>query len=156
MALTTDDLIGGLRKSRSHFLKHLDGLTNDQWTWKPYPECKSIAEGVAHLIADDRAALASLQSNAEPDYDAFQESERDPEKLLAILSDSHEKLVGYLQKTYSDAPLDTEISVWGSPMKLGMGIGYFSGEDFYHAGQVTFVRMATDPGWDYYATIYGG
>ena len=32
-----------------------------------------------------------------------------------------------------------------------MGI---SSEDYYHAGQITFIRMATDPQWDYYRSIY--
>lgn len=57
MALTLDDLIASFLFRRTRFLKHVDGLQEDQWDWKPYPECKSVRETVAHLIVDDRAAL---------------------------------------------------------------------------------------------------
>ena len=50
--------------------------------------------------------------------------------------------------------MDTEVSAYGTPMKLGRAIAHLSSEDFYHAGQVAFIRIATDPSWDYYAVIY--
>jgi uncharacterized damage-inducible protein DinB len=156
MPFTMEDMIGNLRQSRSNFLKHIADLRDDQWSWKPYPECKSIDETVAHLIADDRAALQSLQSGNEPEYDSLQEAERDPQTLVALLSQSHWALISHLLETYSSAPLDQEVTIFGSKMKIGTGFGYFSAEDYYHAGQVAFVRMATDPGWDYYTAIYGG
>lgn len=54
MAFDVDSLIEGVRESRRFFLKHLKGLRDDQWEWKPYPECKSIRETLAHLVSDDR------------------------------------------------------------------------------------------------------
>lgn len=56
MAFTAAELIDGVRHSRRHFLKHLRGLRDDQWDWKPYPECKSIRETLAHLVWVDRIA----------------------------------------------------------------------------------------------------
>ena len=32
---------------------------------------------------------------------------------------------------------------------------YVSADDFYHAGQVAFIRMATDPAWCYSTEIFG-
>ncbi|MBI1741567.1 DinB family protein [Candidatus Acetothermia bacterium] len=156
MAATINDLVELLRHTRKHFLKHLNGLKDEQWDWKPYPECKSIRETLAHLIADDRAALQSLQTGKEPTYETLQESERDLTKLLALLDKSHQELCEFLLKKYANAPLDTEVCVWGTKTKMARGIPYFLSEDFYHAGQVAFIRMATDPKWDYYAAIYGG
>ncbi len=156
MALTLDDLIDSVRASRRFFLKHLNGLRDDQWDWKPYPECKTLRETLAHLIVDDRAALQSLETKAEPDYEALQESEHDIARLRTLLDESHARLCDYLKTHYADAPLDTEINVFGEPKKLAPGIAYFSSEDFYHAGQAAFIRIATDPAWDYYASIYGG
>src|SRR4030067_1771496 len=100
MAFTPDDLFAGLRASRKRFLKHLEGLREAQWDWRPYPECKSIRETLAHLIADDRAALQSLQTGKEPEYDSLQEPERDPAKLRALLDESPELLCGFLVKHY--------------------------------------------------------
>ncbi|MBI3660821.1 DinB family protein [Candidatus Acetothermia bacterium] len=155
MAATINDLVELLRHTRKHFLKHLNGLKDEQWDWKPYPECKSIRETLAHLIADDRAALQSLQTGKEPTYETLQESERDLTKLRALLDKSHHELCEFLLRKYANAPLDAEVCVWGTKRKMARGIPYFLSEDFYHAGQVAFIRMATDPKWDYYSAIYG-
>lgn len=42
MAFDINTLVQGVRESRRYFLKHLNGLRDDQWDWKPYPQCKSI------------------------------------------------------------------------------------------------------------------
>lgn len=161
MAYDLTDLLAGLQSSRKFFLKHLNGLTDEQWTWKPYPECKSILETVAHLVGDDRAALDSLQSGKEPDYvgivdAAHAEAGDDREKAQAMLAESHTQLCDYLTTHHRGQPLDVEICVWGHMDKLAKGVAYFSSEDYYHAGQVAYIRMASDPTWDYYASIYGG
>lgn len=156
MPLTLDDLLAGLERSREHFLKHLDGLDDDQWDFKPFPECKSIRETLQHLVVDDRAALNSLRSGEEPDYEAGACNEKDIDALRALLDQSHQTLINEIRIRYANSPLDTDICVWGSHEKVGAGVPYFSSEDFYHAGQVAFIRMASDPEWDYYEAIYGG
>lgn len=155
MPYTVTDAVEGIARSRASFLKHLKGLKDEQWDWKPYAECKSITETVAHLICDDRAALQSLQTGKEPDYENLSEAEPDRVKLLAILDASHRELCDFITSKWSGSPVETEVSIWGSPMTLASGIAYMSSEDFYHAGQVAFIRSATDPAWDYYASIYG-
>jgi uncharacterized damage-inducible protein DinB len=155
MPFTTAVLIEAIRHSRRHFLKHLRGLPDDQWDWKPYPECKSIRETLAHLVWIDRVALVSLETGAEPDYAALEEPEHDRDRLRALLEASHERLCQYLTTRYAAAPLDTEVSLYGDRQPLGRALAYFPSEDYYHSGQVAFIRMATDPGWDYYASIYG-
>jgi uncharacterized damage-inducible protein DinB len=155
MSFAFEDVLGIIQDSRVNFLKHIDGITDEQWSWKPYEECKSIAETVAHLITDDRMALESLKTGKEPDYDNAQVAERDPAKLLEMLAQSHEALAAYLMEHYGESPLDTQVSAWGFEMKLGRAAGYLSSEDYYHAGQAAFIRMATDPTWNYYAAIYG-
>jgi len=155
MAYAFDGILASLKDSRKNFLKHIDGITADQWTWKPYAEAKSIAETVAHLITDDRMALYSLETGKEPEYSTAQIVERDPDKLLALLTDSHQQLINYLETHFAGAPLDTLVSAWGFEVKLGKAAGFISSEDYYHAGQAAFIRIATDPAWDYYAAIYG-
>ena len=161
MAFGVEDLIDGLRGSRLHFLKHLKGLTAEQWTWKPYPECKSIQETIVHLVGDDRAALQALETGGEPEYEqilekAFAEAGGDKEQALDMLEESHENLCAYIAARFTGAQLDTEFAAFGTKMKVGSGIPYLSSEDYYHAGQVSYIRMATDPTWDYYSHVYGG
>lgn len=160
MAFTTADLLESLRFSRTYFLKHLRGLREEQWDWKPYPECKSIRETLIHLMQDD---LVSQQFGdaCEPDYSsverevATQVQGKDIDGILSALDAGHQALLDLLRSRYTDTPLDAEIVLWGAPLKLGQALAYLSAEDYYHAGQVAFVRMAMDPSWDYYAAVYG-
>ena len=156
MAYSITDVLEGIKKSRAFFLKHLKDVTDDQWSWKPYVECKSLNETLAHLILDDRMALYSLETGKEPDYEANLVAETDKDKLIGMLHESHETLVNYIANRFKDAPLDAEAHAWGAPMKLAEAIGYLSSEDYYHSGQAGFIRMATDPTWNYYANVYGG
>jgi len=153
--LTNVDFIKGLDESRAKFLRHLTGLSEDQIDFKPFAECKSVRETVSHLIVDDLAALDSLKSGKEADYDALAVAETDYEKLVEMLKSSHEALLAYLRENLGGKPLEQEITIWGDKMPAARGIAYLSSEDFYHAGQVAFIRMASDPTWDCYAAIYG-
>ncbi len=160
MAFTFEDLLDSLRASRSNFHKHLNGLHDDQWDWKPYSECKSIRDTLIHLVVDDRVAVWAFDATEEPDYEAFvtaatAEAGNDIAHLKSMVDSSFTGLLAQLTSRYADKPLDTEVSTFGSPRKLGVAIPYFSSEDYYHTGQVAFMRMASDPTWNYYATIYG-
>ncbi len=65
MALHIEDFIKHISGSRNHFLKHLAGLKEDQWDWKPYDECMSIRQILAHLVSDDRGfCILWKQKNA--------------------------------------------------------------------------------------------
>jgi uncharacterized damage-inducible protein DinB len=154
MSLTIEEFIEGVRGSRRHFLKHLEGMTPEQIVWKPYPECKNVIETLQHLVIDDTTALESLQTGDHPHYDAVTVEESDYEKLLTLAGESHAKLIAYIQQRYESGPLDAEATAWGTKMPAARAIAYLSSEDFFHAGQVSFIRMATDPTWDYYENIY--
>lgn len=156
MAVGTSEMIQPLEGAREWLLKHLKGLRDDQWTWKPYPECKSIAETIAHLISNDRAAMQSFETGLEPDYEAVQEAERDPEKLLKMAEGTRSSLISLIRSKFGDAPLDAEVSLFGMSMKLYQALALLACEEYYHIGQVAFIRMATDPSWDYYAAVFGG
>jgi len=155
MTYTLEDALNGLTASRRMFFKHIENLRDDQWDWHPYPNCMTIRQTLQHLITDDRAALQSLQTGKEPDYKSLRPTEHSLDKLMELIQESHRQLIDYLREHYSDAPLDTEICVWGWTMKLPQGIAYFSSEDYYHMGQAAFIRQATDPDWDYYEAVYG-
>ena len=56
-----------------------------------------------------------------------------------------------------DLPWSVPLEEWPAShlVALPQGIAYFSSEDFYHMGQVSFIRQASDPTWNYYEAIYG-
>lgn len=154
MSFTVEDLLVNIRESRKLFRRHLEGLKDEQWDWQPYPQCKSIKDIVAHLIVDDRAQIHILETGTMPDFGGLDEREQDPDKLLALLDKSHDELVTYIRVRFADTPLDTEIPYIYQNMKLGRVLANIPYEDNYHAGQVAFIRMASDAMWDYYKSIY--
>lgn len=153
--MNLDLLIESIRSSRKYFLNHIKGLEVDQWDWKPYPECKSIRETLAHLIADDRATIHMLETGQFPDFGGLPESETNKDRLPSLLSESHDKLCEFIEARFSETPLDTVVNFWEGPIPLAQAIIGISAEDYYHAGQAAFIRMATDPQWDYYKQVYG-
>ena len=155
MSAIFEMMVLGLEELRRMLLRHLDGLNDDQWDWRPYPQCFSIRQTLRHLILDDRAALDSLQTGKEPDYDAYRTFEGDLARIFEELRESQENLIAYLRRRYADAPPETDICIWGVWRKLPQGIAYLSSEDFYHTGQIAFIRQASDPTWNYYQAIYG-
>ncbi len=155
MAYTLENCIEGLEFARSHFLKHIAGFPEEHWDSKLIPDSKSVRETVQHLISDDLATLESLDTGGDPAYETLQVTEPDTQALLALLAETRAKLIATLRAKYTGAPLDQEISMWGFPFKLAAGIAMMSSEDYYHAGQVTLVRTAMEPEWDYYAAVFG-
>lgn len=148
-------LIESIHASRKRFLNHLKGLRDDQWDWKPYPECKSIRETLAHLVMDDRVFLARLQTNGDLDYSSVKENETDIPKLLALMEESHLGLCRFIGDRFADTPLDAPVMFFTGETTLGRALAEIPSEDYYHAGQVAFIRLATDPQWNYYKQIYG-
>ncbi len=158
--MNIEGLLQGLIASRQRFLAHLKSLPDTAWTFKPFPECKNILETLVHLRIDDDMAAESILTKKEPDYEAatvgaYEEMANGPEFLLNRLADSHRRLLDLLKSEFGEQPLDAEICVWGRHLPVYQGIPFLSSEDFYHTGQVAYVRMAIQPDWDYYAAIYG-
>jgi hypothetical protein len=157
--MNLEDLITGVVASRNYFLKHLTDIPEEAWAFKPFPECKNLLETLVHLRIDDLMASESIQTLEEPNYEAtisaYADMEKGPSYLLSSLQQSHVELLALIRERFASKPLDAEICIWGSMMPLFRGVPYLSSEDFYHAGQAAFIRIAVQPDWDYYAQIYG-
>ena len=158
--MNLNGLIESVISSRKYFLRHLEGLPDEAWTFKPFSECKNILETQVHLRNDDEMAAESILTKEEPDYEtatigAYEEVANGPDVLLNRLAVSHQRLLDLIRSEFSSESLNGEICIWGSMKPLYRGVPYLSSEDFYHAGQVAFVRMAIQPDWNYYGDIYG-
>jgi uncharacterized damage-inducible protein DinB len=163
MAYTLDDVITEIQHSRAFFLRHLNGVAAEQWDWKPYPECKTIRDTVIHVLGTDDWTVQCLAEGVGPE--AFFErltdaatrlADRSPEELVALVTESRERIYADLRQRHGASPLDAPVFLWGDEKPLGSAVSHFGSEDYYHAGQIAFIRMATDPTWNYYADIYGG
>ena len=69
------DLIELLNKSEKEFLQAVEGLTDEQWTFKPAPERWSIAEVAEHIVLADAllfdAATKSLTGPSDPKWETI-------------------------------------------------------------------------------------
>lgn len=155
MAYTLEHCIEGMEFARSHFMKHIAGFPEEHWDSKLIPDSKSVRETIQHLIANDRATMQALETGKEPDYENLQVTETDTAALMKLLADTRAEVISLLRAKYSSTPLDQEICLWGFPFKLAFAIATMASEDSYHAGQVTVLRTAMEPEWDYYAAVYG-
>ena len=160
MSFTVQDLLSDVRSARRYLLKHLRNVRDDQVDWKPYTECKSIREIVEHLIVGERSAVQSMQTGKYPDYETIQAEVTKQMKgkslsqLLDVLSDDESTTHAMMQKLYGNTSLDEDVTLWGRKSKLGSSIAHLTSEDYYHSGQIAFIRLATDSDWDYYQSIY--
>jgi hypothetical protein len=120
-----------------------------------------VRETLTHLLMGDRllryrldgdpsaADFENVYTEVEAHYADFT-----PEQLVAELESSHEEICGRLTKLFDGKPLDEPFEVFGGAQKAGRFLAGLANERYYHTGQIAFIRMATDPTWDYYAHIY--
>ncbi|MGC4047882.1 MAG: DinB family protein [Armatimonas sp.] len=153
-------LIESVQKSRVYCLKHLAGMSDEIFEAQPHPECKSARQTLLHLVGVDRSVLEGVKTAVMPDFFAIDAAvtaelgELPRAALEDAIKASHEELLSYIQGTYGDKTPDDTIPLWGTPTPLGKAIPYLSSEDYYHAGQLGYMRLAADPAWDYYTAIY--
>ncbi|HSV72878.1 MAG TPA: DinB family protein [Chthonomonadales bacterium] len=148
MPYCASDVAAAVRASRRRLSSHLVDLGPEQQDCRPCAACMSIGESLAHLVSDDRAALEAMTTGPEPDYAAFDEPERDTDALRANLETSHDQLGDAIERDLAASPMEVEISAHASPVKLDAVAVIRCSEDYYLAGQVAFIRLATDPAWN--------
>jgi hypothetical protein len=141
----------------------VEGLDEDQLTWRPGPDANHIAWLVWHLtrIQDDHVAdVAGLEQvwTAQGFYDRFglpfepgdtgygHTSEqvaqvRAPAELLtAYLTAVHEQTTAYLAGVTAD-DLDRVVDTrWDPPVTLGVRLVSVADDDSQHLGQAAYVR----------------
>jgi len=144
MAVGLDEILDSVYRSQKFLRAHLNGIQGDQWDWKPYSACRSIREILVHWaeqFAKDDASLHSALQSATPNVAVIQRLMKE-----AGLRDG----ARYHQQ-YLDAPMD---SLFPNGLPVGTVLASLSGEDNYHAGQIAFIRLATDPGWDWVKAVH--
>ena len=77
-----------LEESRKEFLAAIDGLSDQQWKWKPAPDRWSVGEVAEHIVLAEASQFANvkkgLASPPDPDWEA--KSKGKTERLVAVLA----------------------------------------------------------------------
>src|SRR5712671_4223566 len=67
-------VLNWLEESRKEFLAAIDGLTDQQWKWKPAPDRWSVGEVAEHIVLAEAGQFANvkaaLAAPATPDWEA--------------------------------------------------------------------------------------
>lgn len=147
MPFDIDDMVDNMHGALRFFLAHLNGLHDEQWDWKPSPACRSIREILLHLCEtyEDKAALEDTLAQPRPNVPSVQ----------ALFEAAVKQDYARLRARYAETPLDAEIAIAGGDwflgrerVKAGTLLARRAWEECYHTGQVVYIRLATDPGWN--------
>lgn len=144
MAAGLEEVMDNFYRTQRFFRSHLNGMLAEQWDWKPFPACRSIREILLHwaeiFAADDMALETSLKT-AVPDVAAVQ----------ALMKEAGLRFGTEFSAPYADSPLDTRLP---NGVAVGTALASMAGEDNYHAGQIAFIRLATEPDWDWVQAVH--
>ena len=163
MALTLDEALADVQAARRYLNRHVTGMTTAQWDTKLFAHINNVREIFGHLLATVRAVREMLDGEA---FDMLRHMERHkeaaieiallaPADILALHDNEGEVLVALVRQRYAGADLDTLVTLWGHESKLGLHLGHISQELTYHTGQVSLIRQALVPDWDYFGDVFG-
>lgn len=147
MAVGLDEILDNLYHSQRFFRAHLNGIRQEQWDWKPSPACRSVREILLHwtemaeMFGVGGGALQASLKEATPDVALVQ----------SLMKEAGLRFGAELRAQYADSPLD---SLLPNGTSVGSMLAGLSAEDVYHAGQVAYIRLATDPGWDWIKAVH--
>ena len=123
----------------------LDGISDEQLTWKPAPESRSIGEICRHLLRADAWFLKRL--GIEPVVSDAKAASR--EELVANMQKIHHQIAGVIEVCASDDDLIVERkSLDGKDKeKLGVVVIHIAQHYLYHLAQIIYFRRAQDRNW---------
>lgn len=123
----------------------LDGIADEQLTWKPAPESRSIGEICRHLLRVDawylkRLGIESVVSDAKANS---------REELVANMQKIHHQIAGVVEVCTNDDDLLIERkSLDGKDKeKLGVAVIHIAQHYLYHLAQIIYFRRAQDRNW---------
>ena len=144
MAVGLDEVMDNFFRTQHFFRAHLNGMQAEQWDWKPFPACRSIREILLHwseiFAADDKALENSLKATV-PDVASVQ----------VLMKEAGLRFGAGFSAQYTDRSLDSRLS---NGVAVGTALASLAGEDNYHAGQIAFIRLATEPEWDWVLAVH--
>ena len=145
MAVGLDEIMASFHFSQRFFRAHLNGIRSDQWDWKPFPACRSIREILLHWADLYSPGQTGLQTALEP-------TEPNVATVQSLMKEAGERYAAEYHEKYADTPMDAPFRPNG--ITVGTVLASFPAEDNYHAGQIAFIRLATEPEWDWVKAVH--
>ena len=144
MAIGLEEVMENLYRTQRFFRAHLNGMQPEQWDWKPFPACRSVREILLHwaeIFAADDAALTAGLTAAFPNVASVQE----------LMKEAGLRFGTGFSAQYAECGLDSRLP---NGVAVGTALASLAGEDNYHAGQIAFIRLATEPDWNWVQAVH--
>jgi hypothetical protein len=109
----------------------------DAWDSRLVGTSRSIREIVGHLLEEDSEWLVLLGGKS-LSLDASIES----------LRLSNEALIGLLQANWADRVDEAFAILTGDGKGMEQAVTYRQIEDYYHSGQIAWLRLSVEPEWE--------
>jgi uncharacterized damage-inducible protein DinB len=163
MPLTLEDALADMQAARQYLNRHVTGVSAEQWDAKPFDHVNSGREIFGHLLATVRSVREMLSGepfamtrHVERHKEAAVEiASLAPADILALHDAEGEALIALVRQKFAGAELDTPVTLWTQEAPLGLHLGHISQEMAYHTGQVSLLRQAMVPDWDYFGDVFG-
>lgn len=142
----TPDLAMALAASREFLVRQVRGLSPAECDYLVTGMRATVNQIVEHMLANDAFCLDKLGGTAWPDDPTLPADQR--------LSRSGMALQQEIRANWADKQDEALLRLAGGGEGIAKGVSYIQIEDFYHAGQVCWIRLALQPDWDSNADTY--
>jgi uncharacterized damage-inducible protein DinB len=141
--------------SEHSLIDNLKHVSDREWSARPTPGARSIAETVAHAATAKHVyvehAFGSGKTAWDREFAAVCALPRD--EMLTFIREAHGHLASHVA-SLSDDDLDTRLPVhwWGDPLPVREIIEILIVHDTYHAGEINRLRsiLQGNDRWDHY------
>jgi uncharacterized damage-inducible protein DinB len=151
MGAVMPDLVTDLEQVRTKLLGLAEAIPTDSWNWRPGEGVRSVSEVFRHVVADNYFLPASMGVEAPEstgvlpnDYgtvQAFEEMERSPAEVIALMEASFDHLFEAMQAE-DGHQLDRDVSAFGQEF-TAQGLWVLTTTHLHeHLGQmIAYARM---------------
>lgn len=140
------DLAMALAASREFLVRQVRGLTASECDYLVPGMRATVNQIVEHMIANDAFCMDKLGGAKWIDDPSLSAEQR--------LSRSGMALQQEIRANWSHKQEEALLRLAGGGEGIAKGVSYIQIEDFYHAGQVCWIRLAIQPDWDSDADTY--
>jgi hypothetical protein len=140
------DLAMALAASREFLVRQVRGLSSAECDYLVTGMRQTINQIVDHMLANDAFCMDKLGAQPYVDDPSLSADQRLTRSGLALQQE--------IRRNWSDKEDEALLRLAGGGEGIAKGVSYIQIEDFYHAGQACWIRLALQPEWDSDADTY--
>jgi uncharacterized damage-inducible protein DinB len=134
-------LLSSWARTRDGLITTVGKFDDRELTFRPFERGRSVAEIALHIAHEERGeiqhGITGDLAEWPPEYDA--RAFRSVKALVSLLTEVHERTVGYL-KSIDDGHLERMVRTpWGSEQSLMELVGHVVEHEVHHRGELSLI-----------------